>query len=256
MIMRWFIRLVIATFLLTWPASTMVADEQIQTDAILVTALDVSDSIMRHEQWLEFEGLAKAVMSAPVLDAIAGGRHGRIAFAVHTWSSGGHFEVVVPWTLIESRHDAKGVATALRGFATDRSSWKRHRNGSGGSDKFPEHRTDISRAIDFATSLAVAAPHPSERMVVNVCANGTDNVAEDPRAARDRAMAAGVVINGLVIGGEKGLASYLREHVQGGSGSFVMEVSQPAVLMQAMIDKLLRDLVAGRPPVRFARSLT
>ena len=52
--------------------------------------------------------------------------------------------------------------------------------------------------------------------VVNLCANGTDNVAEDPRAARDRAMAAGIVINGLVIGGKNSLAGYLREHVRVG----------------------------------------
>ena len=255
--MRRFIRIAIATVLLVWPASAVAAEEQqAQTDANLVTALDVSDSIMRHEEWLEFEGLAKAVVSAAVLDAITGGRYGRIGFAAITWSSAGRFEIIVPWTLIESIDDAEAVATALHGFAIDRSSWKSHRNGSGGSDKFPEHQTDISRAIDFATSLALAAPHPSERMVVNVCANGTDNVAEDPRAARDRAMAAGIVINGLVIGRKSGLANYFRDHVQGGAGSFVLEVTQPIALADAMVDKLLRDLIAGRPPATFAAPLT
>src|SRR5919106_1493372 len=241
-----FIHAAIATVWLAWPASMVAAEEQIHTDANLVTALDVSDSIMRHEEWLEFEGLATAVVSAAVLDAITGGRYGRIGFAATTWSSAGHFQVIVPWTLIGSSDDAEEVATALRRFAIDRSSWKSARNGSGGSDKFPEHQTDISTAIDFATSLALAAPHPSERRVVNVCANSTDNVAEGPRAARDRAIAAGIVINGLVIGGKMGLASYLREHVQGGAGSFVMEVAQPDALEDAMIDKLLRDLIAIR----------
>jgi hypothetical protein len=92
--------------------------------------------------------------------------------------------------------------------------------------------------------------------VVNVCANGTDNVADDPRAARDRAMAAGVVINGLVIGGKRGLARYFREHVQGGAGSFVIEVTQPAALAAAMVNKLLRDLIASRPTATFAAPLT
>jgi hypothetical protein len=250
------IHFTIATFLLAWPASTAAADEQTHTDANLVTALDVSDSIMRHEEWLEVEGLAKAVVSPAVLDAIAGGRHGGIGFAVLTWSSAGRFEIIVPWTLIRSVGDAQAVAITLRGFAIDRSPWQRHRNGSGGSDKFPEHQTDISRTIDFAASLALAAPHASQRAVVNVCANGTDNVAEDPRAARDRAMAAGIVINGLVIGGKSGLASYFRDHVQGGAGSFVLEVTQPIALADAMVDKLLRDLIAGRPPATFAAPLT
>jgi hypothetical protein len=164
-----FIRFAIATFVLTWLASPVTADGQIHTDVNLVTALDVSDSVMRHEEWLEVEGLAKAVMSAAVLDAIAGGPHGRISFTVHTWSSAGRFEIVVPWTLIESVGDAKAVAITLRGFAIDRSPWKRHRNGSGGSDKFPEHQTDISRTIDFAASLALAAPHVSQRAAARAC---------------------------------------------------------------------------------------
>jgi hypothetical protein len=251
--MRLLIRLTIATIVLVWPGTASIADEaQTASDANLVTALDVSDSIMRHEEWLEIDGLAKAVVSAAVLEAIAGGRHGRIGFAVHTWSSAGRFEIVVPWTLIDSVDDAEGVATALRGFAIDRSSWKRHRKDPGGSGKTPGLRTDISSAIDFAASLALAAPHVSQRTVVNLCANGTDNVAEDPRAARDRAMAAGIVVNGLVIGGKGGLASYFREHIQGGAGSFVLEVTQPTALADAMVDKLLRDLIAARPPVTVA----
>jgi Protein of unknown function (DUF1194) len=238
------------------PTLTIGAKAQTHSDVNLITALDVSDSIMRHEEWLQIEGLAKAVMSAAVLDAIAGGRYGRIGFAVHTWSSGGRFEIVVPWTSIESVEDAEGVATALRGFAIDRSSWKSHRKSSSGSGKTPDLRTDISDTIDFAASMALRAPHVSDRTVVNLCANGTDNVADDPRAARDRAMAAGVVINGLVIGGRRGLAGYFREHVQGGAGSFVMEVVQPVALANAMIEKLLRDLIAHRPPVAIAVPFT
>ncbi|HEX6115226.1 MAG TPA: DUF1194 domain-containing protein [Geminicoccaceae bacterium] len=233
--------------LLAWPATPLLAAEaRVRTDANLITALDVSDSMMRHEERLEFEGLARAIVDPAVLDAIAGGRHGRIGFAVFTWSSGGQFEVLVPWTLIASMDDAKRVAATLRGFAIDRSSWERPRNGSGERGKAPELRTDISGTIDFAAALARAAQHPSRRAVINVSANGTDNVAEDPRAARDRAVAAGIVVNGLVMGGGRGLTDYFGTHVRGGAGSFVLEVAEPAALVDAMIEKLLRDLIAVR----------
>jgi hypothetical protein len=241
------IGLAIAAIVAVCGTSSLADEAPIANDVNLITALDVSDSIMRHEEWLQVEGLAAAVASAAVLDAIAGGRCGRIGFAVYTWSSAGRFQMIVPWTMIQSVADAERVAAALRGFVVDRASWQRYGDGSGGADKFPDNLTDISSAIDFAASLARAAPGVSQRTVINVCANGPDNVAGDPRAARDRALAAGIVINGLVIGGKHGLAGYLREHVQGGAGSFVMEVMQPAALAEAMTDKLLRDLIAGRP---------
>jgi hypothetical protein len=252
-----FVRGVVAALVLAWPATPLIAAEaQIHTDANLITALDVSDSMMRHEERLEFEGLAKAIVDAAVLDAIAGGRYGRIGFTAFTWSSGGHFEVLVPWTLIASIDDAERVAARLRGFAIDRSSWERQGNGSGERGKAPELQTDISRTIDFAAALALAAPHASRRAVINLCANGTDNVAEDPRAARDRALADGIVINGLAIGGSKDLADYFGTHVRGGVGSFVLEVAEPVALVDAMIEKLLRDLIAVRHPVTLAVPFT
>lgn len=247
----------IAALLFSGPATPLIAAEaQIHTDANLITALDVSDSVMRHEERLEFEGLAKAIVDPAVLDAIAGGRYGRIGFAVFTWSSGGHFEVLVPWTLIASIDDAKRVAARLRGFGIDRSSWQRPGNGSGERGKAPELQTDISGTIDFAAALARTAPHIAQRSVINVSANGTDNVAEDPRAARDRALAAGMVVNGLVIGGGNGLADYFGTHVRGGAGSFVLEVAQPAGLVDAMVEKLLRDLIAARHPLTVAVPFT
>jgi Protein of unknown function (DUF1194) len=67
---------VIFTLLLAWPAAPLCADAQVRTDANLITALDASDSMMRHEERLEFEGLARAIVHLAVLDAIAGGRYG------------------------------------------------------------------------------------------------------------------------------------------------------------------------------------
>jgi hypothetical protein len=245
----------IALLLLLLSATPMFADES-ATDANLVTALDVSDSIMRHEEWLEFEGLAKAVTSAAFLDAIAGGTHGRIGFAVFTWSSGGHPVSLVPWTTIETINDARRVATALgRAPKIDRSVWARRGNGSKMSAA-AEHRTDVSAAIDFALDLILTAPYRSPRSVINICANGHDNVGPGPRAARDRAVAAGIVINALVMGPRKHIAAYFDQQVRGGPGSFVMEVSAPEHVAAAMLDKLLRDLIAARPQVHLAAPVT
>jgi hypothetical protein len=234
---HWWTR-ALATLLLVWPAADAFADQTpLQTDANLVTALDVSDSIMRHEQWLEFEGLAKAVSSAAFLEAVAGGRLGRIGFAVFTWSSD-RLELLVPWTVLATTRDAQRIATTLKDAGAVDSSVTR----SGA----PERRTDISDALDFALELILTAPYRAGRSVINLCANGA-NVGSGPRAARDRALAAGSVVNALVIGRKRQLVSYFERQVRGGPGSFVMEVSRPENLAAALLEKLLRDLIAAGP---------
>jgi hypothetical protein len=82
--------------------------------------------------------------------------------------------------------------------------------------------------------------------VINICANGKDNVGPGPRAARDRALAADIVINALVLGPRPQRAAYFDREVRGGPSSFVLEVLAPEQVAAAMLDKLLRDLTAGR----------
>jgi len=229
-------------------AGAGIAGEAAPTDADLVTALDLSDSIMRHEQWLQFSGLAGAIESEAFLEAIGEGHHGRVGLLVFTWSSGDASEVIVPWTLIGSKEEARAVAALLR-MAGARA--RLAAAGSGGgvatTSSAAEGRTDLSSAIELATRLALATPFDGARSVINLCANGSDNVGQGPDAARDRAITAGAVVNGLVIGRRKGLATYFRDHVQGGAGSFVLEVSAYETMADAMLEKLLRDLIAARP---------
>jgi hypothetical protein len=227
------------------------------TDANLVTALDVSDSIMRHEEWIEFVGMIHAIQSDDFLEASAAGRHGRIGFAVIVWSSDEQPDLVVPWTIIESKEDVEGVvdrlgvARQLYGFNARMGNGHgvaAYRGDDGGSTA-PARRTDVSAALEFSADLLRTAPFLAPREVINICGNGADNVHASPAAARDRALSAGMVVNGLVIGARPDVTDYYRAHVQGGTGSFVLEVSDPKDVAAAMLQKFLRDLNAGRPPV-------
>ena len=53
-----------------------------------------------------------------------------------------------------------------------------------------------------------------------------------------------------------GLADYFDPHVRGGAGSLVLGVAEPAALVDAMIEKLLRDLVAVGHPSPMAGPFT
>lgn len=234
------------------------------TDANLVTALDVSDSIMRHEEWLEFAGMSHAIQSEDFLDAATAGRHGRIGFAVIVWASDEPPDVIVPWTIIESKQDVQrvvdrlGAARKLYGFDARMGNGRGATayRGDGGGSTAPARRTDISAALEFSADLLRAAPMRAPREVINICGNGDDNVHASPAAARDRALAAGMVVNGLVIGARPAVADYYRAYLQGGTGSFVLEVRDPKDVAAAMLEKFLRDLNVAREPPGALASLT
>lgn len=216
------------------------------TDANLVTALDVSDSIMRHEEWIEFDGIARAVVHPDFLSAVRAGRHGRVGFAVYTWASGGNFRVIVPWMVIASIADAERVAAVLRSAPPiDRSRYGGHRRHESGRQAPADLRTDVSAAVLFGLGLMNTAPRPTEREVINIHGNGVDNTGAGPQAARDLALALGVTINGLVVGDRAAVAAYFRSHVAGGAGSFVLQVTDPVDVADALVRKFLMDLIAG-----------
>jgi hypothetical protein len=190
--------------------------------------------------------MAQAVVDPKFLQAIARGYHGQIGFVVFTWANG-EFIPLVPWTLIGTKDEAEQVAGLLRsargvpvmGYATripgERRPW---RTG---------HATDVSAAIERAIELSATAPFDSWHNVINICANGIDNVGDGPAAARDRANGQGLIVNGLILG-DRGdateVATYFRDHVQAGPGSFVMEAREFQDVTRAMLSKFLVELAA------------
>lgn len=107
--------------------------------------------------------------------------------------------------------------------------------------------TDVSAAIEHALSELTAVPFVPDRQVINICANGWDNVQEGPALARGRADAAGIVINALILGKRQEVADYFRRHVQTGSGSFVVQAREPSDLIDAMLRKFVMEIAWRRP---------
>jgi hypothetical protein len=250
--------LVLLVFL-SWPASAQQA-----TDANLITAIDVSGSIEPADERLEFEGMAAAVVDPRFLQAIARGRHGRIGFVAFTWANG-EFVSLVPWTMIGSKADAEEVAARLRtargkpvmGYAMPAHGKRGMRVPGNRRPWRTGHATDVSAAIERAIEVGVEAPFASHHQVINMCANGIDNIGDGPDAARDRADAAGMIVNGLILGHREDvgeIAAYFREHVQAGPGSFVIEARDFEDIASAMLAKFLFELVALPPPIAEAPS--
>ena len=217
------------------------------TDANLVTAIDVSGSIDPAAEALQFDGIADAVVHPAFLQTVAAGYHGRVGFAAVTWSSHGHFVTLIPWSVIDSPASAAAVAAQLRSIARPP---RQFPPALAGAQPRPWRRdllTDVSGMIEHASRLLTRAPFATGREVINILANGADNVAEGPDEARAWAMGRGVVINGLVLGGDEEVETYFRERVRCGPGSFVIATHAPSDVSWAMLQKFLLDLAGSVP---------
>jgi hypothetical protein len=217
------------------------ASAPVAVDAAIVLAADVSRSIDDEEFALERRGYADAIRSQQLLDAISTGPHGAIALAYVEWAGDGEERVVVDWAVIRNQNDASAFAAAITAAP---------RSFIG--------RTAIGAAIDFSFALFAESAFDATRRVIDVSGDGTSNQGRLVTEARDAAVGAGAVINGLTIFNKKaaamggylamhtnppgGLAQYYRENVIGGAGAFVVPIDDFRTFGEAMMRKLVNEI--------------
>ncbi len=217
-------------------------------DVALVLVTDVSRSIDDSEFRLEKQGYAAALTDPKVLAAIKGGMAGSIAVAYVEFASSYEVRTVLDWSVIRDDASAQGFATQLA--AAPRSFWG---------------RTAISAGVDRAVQLIAESGYEAPRRVIDVCGDGTNNAGREITDARDDAVKAGIVINGLAIINDHpvswtfahvqppgGLAKYYRENVTGGPGSFVQEIHDFHAFGEAMTRKLVTEIAVHRNEPIFA----
>jgi len=227
-------------------AANAARSEDLRTDANIVTALDISDSVDGRSAEIEIEGMARAILAPEILQALRAGRHGRIGFAIFAWHEGAYPELV-SWTVIGGGEDARQVSARLRDGLPPQLE-------AATADKATEPRmTDLSGAIDHAAVLLLTAPFATDRMVLNVIGNGWDNVGEGPQHARDRLVGEGGIINGVIVGEDPVLADYFRQNVIGGRGAFLFTARDKAAIIDVLARKFLRDVAMAIPASLSAR---
>ncbi len=212
------------------------ADEPV--DVALVMAVDVSRSIDEDEARLQREGYRAAVSDPRVVEAIRGGMLGAVAIAYVEWAGIEYQRLVIPWTRIGSQRNAEAWSAALEGAPRASLSW-----------------TSVSGAIDFSRRVMAECPHEATRRVIDVSGDGVNNSGPPAEAARDRAVAESITINGLPILNDRPtfgrpppvpLDVYFRESVIGGPGAFVIAAEDFESFGQAVRRKLIRE-IAGLP---------
>jgi hypothetical protein len=192
----------------------------------LVLSVDVSGSISKSEFNLQRQGYVNAFRNPTIQNTIAS-LPGGLAATVSYWSS--NAVQSVPWTLITNAAEANAFADAIEAST---------RPSSG--------LTGITNAITFAQNLLDTNDFIGNKRVIDVSGDGPENVRSiaDLRTARDNAVNAGIIINGLPILGStrSTLDEYYTNNVIGGSGSFVIAANDFSNFGDAVTQKIGREV--------------
>ncbi len=204
-----------------------------QVDVKLVLAFDVSRSMDDDEFGVEREGTAAAFSDPMVIQAIQNGSLGRIAVSLVHFSTDQYNRVVVDWSVIKDKQSALAFAAAIR-------------NGP----RSPGRRTSISSAVELGSLLLEASEKDftATRRVIDISGDGPNNFGTPMTEAHDKAIAQGVVINGLPVmddmanGYFADLDKYYAGCVTGGRGAFVVVVKSYRDYAAAMRRKLILEI--------------
>jgi hypothetical protein len=192
----------------------------------LALGLDISSSVNSAEYRLQIDGLAHALESKEVIDAILTPEGAHISAAVYEWSGYVQQDIVLGWTTLDS-------PAAIRSFAARLRAHER---------VYAEFATALGKAVEFGAKLFASAP-TCGRKVLDISGDGENNDGVDPDYFRAQGLLDGLVINGLVIqGAHPPPGIYYRKHVMQGPESFVALARDFSDYRDVMTGKLLREI--------------
>jgi hypothetical protein len=225
--------------------SIFAKDGAVPVDAELIIAVDVSWSMDPEEQYLQRQGYIDALRSPQVLAAIQRGPYGKIAMTYVEWAGSKAQHSVVPWMVIDGTDSIEKFIHALQVRPAQRL-----------------RRTSLSGAIDFSVQLFSGNGFAGTRQIIDISGDGANNDGRPVNIARDEALAADIVINGLPIILDRPnsfyrdverLDHYYEDCVIGGPGAFMVAITTREQFTDATKTKLILE-IAGYAPYAFAQA--
>jgi hypothetical protein len=197
----------------------------VDVDLQLVLAVDASGSVSPGRFELQKKGYVDAFRHPTVVKAIKSGVVGAIAVTLFQWTGPRLQATIAPWTLLDGARTADAFARTI-----DDAGRRMHGGG-----------TSISGALDYAAGLFAGSGFRSPRRVIDVSGDGMSTSGRSVAAARDDAIAQGLVINGLpILAVEFDLDRHFERDVIGGPGCFML----PAKDFESFADAVRRKLVS------------
>ena len=201
-------------------------------DLQLVLAVDASGSVDQRRFNLQKRGYVDAFRNAKVLNAIRSGAYQSIAVTMFQWTGPRLQFEVIPWMVIRDEASAQAVSGAIEAVP---------RRIFGGG-------TSISGAIDFGVTRFARGEYQSDRKVIDISGDGSNNGGRPASRARDEAVALGVTINGLpILSVEPWLEEHYRDEVIGGPGAFLVTAQDFENFGEAIVKKLIAEIANVSP---------
>ncbi|HYF55332.1 MAG TPA: DUF1194 domain-containing protein [Salinarimonas sp.] len=199
-------------------------------DVALLIGLDVSGSVSEENWTLQRDGVADAIGSPAFGAAITSGQIGRMAIAVMQWGSGA--QVVVGWTVLDSRAGARAFAARVREMA-----------------RLESGATCMGNALVKAGIELMAWDDQASRRVIDISGDGADNCSASVSDARAAVLAQNITINGLpiVTPTEPHIAEWYEGKLIGGPGAFVVIAEGFDSFANAFLRKLVWETAEVLP---------
>jgi Protein of unknown function (DUF1194) len=207
--------------------------EQDQVDTALILMTDVSRSVSNEDYGFMRDAIQSAFLSKQM-----GLMLRNTSFAV-CYAEFNDISRAYGWSVIRTAEDAEAFALSLYEVV-----------------RIPPGATHIPQAIDYSVQHFQTLPIPAGRLILDIAGDGPDNSWTTPAKltqARDRAVAAGVTINGLPIqptpteNGDnislEALVDYYTSFLAGGVGCFVEPCISFKAADIAITRKIGRELV-------------
>jgi len=214
------------------------APDRPEVDLLLVLAVDISRSVDDRKFRLQRDGYAGALANPKVIDAIRSGLAGRIAISMIEWSGVAEQAIVADWTVIGTPEEALALSQRIRS-----------------APRAFMGRTAIGSAIEFALLQFPRSPYRSQRHLIDVSGDGTNNSGTDVGEARQLALSQQVTVNGLAILSEEplpfnplhthppgGLLAYYENNVIGGPNSFALSAETHDAFGTMILAKLIKEI--------------
>jgi hypothetical protein len=192
----------------------------------LLLLVDVSGSVDASEFATQRGGYVAAFQD-PAVQALIEGNPGGIAAAFGYWSGASQQQLAVGWTHLENAADAIAFANAINATTRPYSGL-----------------TAVQSALAWGVPLFNNNGFEGNKLIIDISGDGVDNNSPAgllPTGGRDAASMAGIIVNGLPIGGNA-ITNYYTNNVITGAGSFVLPVNGFADFETAVSRKIFVEL--------------